>query len=79
MNYTEVKCKWCDGVTRGDICPRSLDCPTCAAKPGASCKRPSGHRASELHAQRLNKAYALDDTNNFNWKSAYADKIKVNT
>lgn len=34
-------------------CPRSLSCPVCGARPGQSCKRPSGHRAAELHAARL--------------------------
>jgi hypothetical protein len=34
-------------------CPLSFTCPTCHAKPGEWCKRPSEHRATELHADRL--------------------------
>jgi hypothetical protein len=55
-----------------------LECPTCSAKAGLSCKRPSGHRASEIHAERIKAAYAIDDANGFDWKLAYADKIAVN-
>jgi hypothetical protein len=77
MNYTETKCNWCDGVTRGDVCPKSLECETCNAKPGNNCKRPSGHKASALHNSRIKKGYAIDDLNNFDWQVAYADKIKV--
>ena len=78
MKYTETKCTWCNGVTRGDVCPRSLVCPTCDAQPGLSCKRPSGHRASELHNARIKTAYAIDDANNFDWQTAYADMVKMN-
>jgi hypothetical protein len=55
-----------------------LECPTCSAKAGLSCKRPSGHRASEIHNARIKAAYAIDDANGFDWKIAYADKIAVN-
>jgi hypothetical protein len=75
--YNEVKCKWCKGVSRGDVCPRSLECPSCSAKPGASCVRPSGHRAAEIHKDRINAGYAIDDANNFDWKIAYADNVAV--
>ncbi len=78
MNYTESKCSWCNGVTRGDVCPKSLDCDTCGAKPGSNCKRPSGHKASALHNARVLKGYAIDDANNFDWQVAYADKVKAN-
>ena len=78
MKSNERKCEWCDGITRGDVCPRSLECPTCSAKAGLSCKRPSGHRASEIHFERIKAAYAIDDKNGFDWKLAYADKIAVN-
>jgi len=77
MKYTETKCEWCKGVTRGDVCPQSSECPTCLVNAGASCKRPSGHRAAELHKDRVKKAYAIDDANNFDWQTAYADKIAV--
>ena len=75
--YNEVKCEWCKGVSRGDVCPRSLECPSCSVKPGASCVRPSGHRAAQIHKDRIAAAYAIDDAHGFNWQIAYADKIKV--
>ena len=71
----ETKCTWCKGNTRGDTCPRSLQCPSCNATPGNSCKRPSGHTAPELHKDRVKAAYAIDDANGFDWKSAYADQL----
>lgn len=48
-------CKWCGGEVSADAgpCPLSFTCPTCHAKPGEWCKRPSEHRAPELHADRL--------------------------
>jgi hypothetical protein len=54
-----------------------LDCPECSSKAGLSCKRPSGHRASEIHKARITAAFAIDDANGFDWKLAYADKIEV--
>jgi hypothetical protein len=49
-----AECRWCGGTAdTGSTCPRSIACPTCAAPAGASCKRPSGHRAAELHAARV--------------------------
>ena len=27
-------------------------CPSCGSAPGVWCRRPSGHRASDLHAER---------------------------
>lgn len=45
-------CPWCGGVAAG-TCPRSLPCPRCSAEPGHPCKRPSGHRAMVLHAERV--------------------------
>jgi hypothetical protein len=77
MKSNERKCEWCNGTSRGDVCPRSLDCPECLSKAGLSCKRPSGHRASEIHKARITAAFAIDDTNGFDWKLAYADKIEV--
>ncbi len=34
----------------------AVACPTCRARAGAWCKRPSGHRASDLHASRKAEA-----------------------
>jgi hypothetical protein len=31
---------------------KAVECPTCGAKPGTRCKRPSEHTTSELHADR---------------------------
>lgn len=43
---------WCDHpVTR-------VPCPTCRAKAGAWCRRPSGHRAMNLHVDREQAALA---------------------
>ena len=78
MKSNERKCEWCDGTTRGDVCPKSLECPTCSVAAGLSCKRPSGHRASEIHTQRIKAAYSIDDANGFDWKIAYADQLAVN-
>lgn len=36
---------------------KAVACPTCGAKPGASCKRPSGHRAMAPHAARIDEAH----------------------
>lgn len=47
-----MSCRWCGGNAPEDSCPKGLTCPRCGAQPGQSCKRPSGHRASELHRQR---------------------------
>lgn len=57
-------CPWCGGeVPAGgftETCPRSVACPTCDSGPGSPCYRPSGHRAPQLHATRLDAAAALD-------------------
>lgn len=29
-----------------------IACPSCRAKPGSQCRRPSGHRAAQYHAER---------------------------
>jgi hypothetical protein len=39
------------GGRPGTTCPRSVECPLCHAGPGSPCRRPSGHRASRLHAR----------------------------
>lgn len=56
-----VLCVWCVGqVVPGSTCPRSVVCPTCSAGPGRPCRRPSGHRADQLHAGRIEYAERLD-------------------
>jgi hypothetical protein len=30
----------------------AVRCPSCGSAPGIWCRRPSGHRASDLHAER---------------------------
>lgn len=50
-------CEWCGA--EADVtttCPKSIACPTCKAQPGHPCKRPSGHKAAQLHADRVQKA-----------------------
>lgn len=48
-------CRWCKSNVSGSAgpCPLSFECPTCYAKPGQKCQRPSGHEASDLHVDRL--------------------------
>jgi len=43
-----------------DLNPRAVACPTCRAKPGAPCKRPSGHRVfgGASHSARVKAAEA---------------------
>jgi hypothetical protein len=55
VNDQRRRCKWCKGDVAVDAgpCPLSFECPTCHAKPGQWCKRPSEHEAAELHADRL--------------------------
>lgn len=61
MAMKRETCWWCDGeAIVGTTCPRSIACPTCGAKRGAPCVRPSGHRAAELHAARIEQAERLD-------------------
>ena len=68
----EIKeCEFCEGTTRGDTCFKAVVCPSCQAAPGRSCIRPSGHKASEIHADRIKAAQALDDAAGFNWREAY--------
>ena len=74
--YEQIECKYCGGFSRGDTCPKAVECPSCKAAPGKSCQRPSGHKASELHAERVAAAQEIDDLNGFNWKAAYADQLK---
>lgn len=54
-------CHWCHGEARdGTTCPHSIMCPACKAAPGKRCMRPSGHEASELHADRYHIAERID-------------------
>lgn len=55
------KCAVCGGwAVDGSMCPQSIECPTCGAQPGRPCKRPSGHRAQQLHQLRWLEAEAID-------------------
>lgn len=44
--------------------PKTVDCPTCGAKAGGWCKRPSGHSGPMVafHAARRKAAEAADNT-----------------
>jgi hypothetical protein len=54
-------CEWCGGeADPATTCPRSVECPLCHAGPGHPCKRPSGHRAAQLHAPRIELAESND-------------------
>ncbi len=55
-------CPWCkcNPVHPDAVCPWSLTCPTCQARPGGRCKRPSGHDAANMHADRYLLAERLD-------------------
>jgi hypothetical protein len=55
MADAETKhCEHCGEVpASAGPCPRSFTCPSCQAKPGEWCKRPSEHRAPSMHAERL--------------------------
>lgn len=54
-------CPTCPGdASPLTTCPRSITCPRCHARAGARCKRPSGHPANELHAERTAAAERLD-------------------
>lgn len=54
----EERCKWCGGENTAGTCPRALECPTCHAKPGARCSRPSEHSGPMIavHAARIEAA-----------------------
>jgi hypothetical protein len=64
LRVLPMPCTWCGGTADPrTTCPRAVICPTCGAAPGDSCKRPSGHRAAELHAARVYLAEASDRYN----------------
>jgi hypothetical protein len=53
----------CGGSSLGETCPQSVTCPTCGlagGRAGRPCCRPSGHRASRWHADRVAAAAAVD-------------------
>ena len=61
---TRPRCRWCGGrAVKGSICPWSVPCPSCGAGAGLSCQRPSGHKASRLHAARYHFTEAQDAAN----------------
>lgn len=60
MTTTDT-CEWCGGHDTTGTCPRSITCPRCGAIPGAWCRRPSGHRADQLHAERIALAEREDE------------------
>jgi deoxycytidylate deaminase len=76
MTHEILKCEYCDGYTRGDTCYKAVGCPSCSAKVGQSCVRPSGHKASRIHADRVALAQYVDDQKGFDWQTAYADLLK---
>lgn len=49
-------CAWCGSESAVGVCPKSIACQRCGAGPGSPCRRPSGHRAAELHADRIRQA-----------------------
>lgn len=54
-------CPHCGGdADPASTCPRAVACPHCGAAPGAPCRRPSGHRAMTLHADRWRHAEERD-------------------
>lgn len=53
-------CPWCGSDAAVGTCPLAITCPHCDAPPGLGCKRPSGHRASVLHAARIEQAETRD-------------------
>ncbi len=49
----------CGPQARG-TCPHATACPQCHAAPGSPCKRPSGHPAGAMHAERYRAAERAD-------------------
>lgn len=49
----------CGPQARG-TCPHATACPRCHAAPGSPCKRPSGHPAGAMHAERYRVAERAD-------------------
>jgi hypothetical protein len=45
-------CTWCGEPALADsICPSTVACPRCDARPGERCRLPNGH-ATRLHRER---------------------------
>jgi len=65
-------CPYCgsDTADPDSTCPKSIPCPTCRAKSGRRCKRPSGHPAQRLHAARIEAAEADDRARGVSWTLA---------
>lgn len=56
-----MMCDWCGAdAVAGSVCPWSIRCPECRARPGAKCVRPSGHGAAKMHAARWEASEAMD-------------------
>lgn len=53
----KFRCSRC-GESWPDHPVTRVACPSCRARPGAWCRRPSGHRASSLHVDREHAALA---------------------
>ena len=64
-------CPHCGGeAVPGSTCPRACLCPTCGARPGSPCRRPSDHRADGMHAARIHFAEDLDRANGITYPAA---------
>lgn len=48
-------CTLCGSPAAYGPCPLSLKCPTCQARPGVKCRRPSGHDC-QMHVTRFRLA-----------------------
>lgn len=51
-------CEFCGADCELGVCPKSIVCPTCRAKPGQRCRRPSEHSGPmvAIHATRIEAA-----------------------
>lgn len=57
--HDRTRCYSCkEGKGRG-TCPASIACPDCGARPGAQCRRPSGHTC-DMHTARFRKTEQAD-------------------
>jgi len=66
-DHDHERCSWCGGWARkGTTCPKSIICPKCGAPPGKRCRRPSGHEADTLHAERIKVAERDDPGYGYN-------------